>query len=197
MEFGIVQDTKVEGWREARKTTALDSLNRVYARLKEQGVEPPSGAILEIGSGIGGVTAALQQLFPGSSIVAMDMDTDLKVQEAAEKAGVEFIQQDASKLTDQQIEELIRSRNIAQIIGFRIPGDAAKRIVEASGNAGFNGLIVFSLIEHEEEKEIVGFFEPLRWNKEATRVFIQNDRVLTEIAYAIPGAPTNPPLGKI
>lgn len=188
----VVRDIRTEGWKEERKREATQHLGKMYKEIAERNLVTQPGTILEIGSGAGGVTAALQDLFPTSPIITVDSDTDPKVRNAAEQAGAVFLERDASKMTDEEIGELTRLKGITQIVGLRIPGKAAKRLVEGTRHNNYRGIVIVSLAEHEEEETIENYFNPLRWKKEAIRVFLQNDQYLTEIGFVIPPQPTNP-----
>lgn len=111
-------------------------------------------AILEIGTGRGGVTRALQALY-GKPIVGIDNDPDPEVQHAAQSNNIRLLQEDMTTITTDRLQDLLRGTTeqpIDTIIALRAPGPVVRHLCKILQEAEFHGNFAFTLVGSEDSE---------------------------------------------
>lgn len=166
----------------------LSSRNReAFYHLQTLGITalPASEGIMEIGSGQGGVTQALRALAPDAPFIAIDLDTDPTVQEAAEKNRAQFFGQDTTTMSPNELNNLLQAHTITTIVAFRIPAVVAYDMIHKLTQIGFEGQLAFSVIELPQEADGLRKVAQLTSHIRNDMQTFSENRMMTEYGYRI------------
>ena len=150
------RDTRDVNHIKQRKTEALIHLQQIENLIKSKSPEFTPQSILEIGSGMGSVTAGLRTLFPKAQILASDIDRDPEIKQAAQANGATFDRNDIVTKSPQQFADILQKYTIDSIIAMRTSGKVARYLLKATQEANFDGLLTFSLITMSDRSSLPG-----------------------------------------
>lgn len=202
-------DTHTDLWREKIQDTELIQNNRTAELVRHLSVsfadsphleiqtyhgkllikvERPK-TILEVGSGIGGVTAAYRHVLPEVQIISIDRDE--RAAFAAEKNGVSmFMKGDITAASDEQLSQLLGrdfSEPVNHIVALKTSGEVALFLFDLWQKRSALATLFVSLIE-ETDTQFVRKMDSLfnaYSGENKTRFFLHEGRDYHEVAWVI------------
>lgn len=138
----------------------------------------PKG-ILECGSGIGGVTQALKDMYPSVPIAAIDLGSDSQIVKAAASQNASFTELDARSLKPDDMRAFAAS-GVDTVVAMRMPAEVVLHLVKTLRSANFHGVLVASVIDIPVEQTAL---RELAHQKDMTVFSLEESRLLTERGY--------------
>lgn len=190
------QDHRTDYLRSARK-------HQVSSRIKvignEVGITNSRGettsafnspnVILEIGNGMGNVTAIYKDLFPESAIIAVDIDVRAAI--SAAMLGISFKQLDVLETSDEDLLQLATKdlqRPFDHILALCTSGPIVIKLLRMFKNNELDGMsALFSVIQesdHRYLKEINELLSKIKTHSNH-RFYLVEGRAYNEIAWAL------------
>lgn len=159
-------------------------INEAASHLTRLGLTSQEGSILEVGSGQGGVTAALRRRNPFSPIIATDTDTRPEVQEAAKTNNALFLEKDMGNISAQELEKLLKMHDMHTIVGMRIPAQVALHLADTLHSIGFNGDFIFSILVIPKDQDALRQLH-IKHHNVLQKYIFSEDRLATEYGYKL------------
>ncbi len=177
-------EREIEATIQNRVASATEDLQKLYALFSPELLQHAPTHILEIGPGMGGVTIAIQERFPNTSITGIDRGKEAFIAHKALENNVELLVRDLLSLDKDELVKIIREKNIDQIIGLRTSGGVAHYLGTILAAIDFQGPFIFSLGVDDEGSYATLLRKPLQNMKSAV---LQRSRSgdISEIGYVL------------